>query len=48
MNVLFFEKTFWRQNFFFCNVDANDDFNDDADAKMPMPRFPNGRSDRVI
>ena len=31
-----------KQRLLFCNADTNAYSNDDANAEMPMPRFPNG------
>ena len=36
--LLFFLKKILIAKIIFCNADANDD----ADAEIPMPRFPNG------
>ena len=38
INVIFLHKKFCMAKINFCNADGN------ADAEMPMPRFPNGKS----
>ena len=48
MNISIFSKKSLKAKTIFSEGQSNADYNDDADAKMPMPRFPSGLDNYTV